>query len=129
MAVVLIVEDETQIRMLAESILQEAGYETRSAASIAESMAIIESDEQIDLLFADMTLIDQREAGLELGQAAAKIRPGLPIIYTTGRGITDGMIALFVQPYVFLAKPYTGKQLLTAVSNSLPQPTPSPSPE
>ena len=98
MAVVLIVEDETQVRMLAESILQEAGYETRSAASIAESMAIIESDEQIDLLFADVTLIDQQEAGLELGQAAAKIRPGLPIVYTTVRGVTDGMIALFVQP-------------------------------
>jgi DNA-binding NtrC family response regulator len=128
-AVVLIVEDETQVRTLAESILQEAGYETRSAASIAESMAIIESDEQIDLLFADVTLIDQQEAGLELGQAAAKIRPGLPIVYTTGRGVTDGMIALFVQPYVFLAKPYTAQQLLTAVSNLLPQPTPLPSPE
>ena len=69
------------------------------------------------------------EAGLELGQAAAKIRPGLPIVYTTGRGVTDGMIALFVQPYVFLAKPYTAQQLLTAVSNLLPQPTPLPSPE
>ena len=120
-AVVLIVEDETQIRMLAESILQEAGHETRSAASIAEAKAIVESAEPVDLLFTDLSLLDEREAGLELAQAAVKARPGLPVIYTTGRGVTDGMIALFVQPNVFLGKPYTGQQLLTAVSNLLPR--------
>ena len=106
-AVVLIVEDET--------------HETRSAASIAEAMAIVESTEPVDLLFTDLSLLDEREAGLELAQAAVKARPGLPVIYTTGRGVTDGMIALFVQPNVFLGKPYTGQQLLTAVSNLLPR--------
>ena len=120
MAVVLIVEDEKQVRVLAESFLQEAGHETRSAGTTAEALAIIESDQQIDLLFIDMALLDGHEAGLELAQTATKARPGLPVIYTTGRGITDGMIALFTQPNGFLAKPYTGPQLLTAVANLLP---------
>ena len=123
-AVVLIVEDETQILMLAESILQEAGHETRSAASIAEAKAIVESTEPVDFLFTDLSLLDEREAGLELAQAAVKARPGLPVIYTAGRGVTDGMIALFVQSNVFLGKPYTGQQLLTAVSNLLPRQRP-----
>ena len=119
MAVVLIVEDDEQVRMLAESILQDAGHETRSAATISEAQAIVESDEKIDALFVDVTLPDHHEAGLQLARSAAKLRPGLPVVYTTGRGITDGMHALFVEPNVFLAKPYNGEQLLTAITNAL----------
>lgn len=119
MAVVLIVEDEEQVRTLAECILQDAGCETRSAATTAEAHAIIESDETIDVLFVDLTLLEHHEAGLHLAEAAAKLRPALPVIYTTGRGVTDEMLALFVQPNVFLSKPYRSEQLLTAVANVL----------
>ena len=41
MARVLVVEDETQILILAESVLQQAGYDTLSAATVAEAQAII----------------------------------------------------------------------------------------
>jgi DNA-binding NtrC family response regulator len=119
MPVILIVEDEEQVRTLAECILQEAGHETRSAATMTEAVAILESGEKIDALFVDVTLPDHHEAGLQLADAAAKRRPGLPVIYTTGRGITDGMLALFVEPNVFLAKPYRAEQLVTAVANAL----------
>jgi DNA-binding NtrC family response regulator len=117
MAVVLIVEDDEQVRTLADSILQQTGYETRSAASTAQAQAILDSGEKIDVLFVDLALLDHQEEGLHLAEVAAKSRPGLPVIYTTGRGVTDGMLALFVQPNVFLAKPYNAQQLLTAVSN------------
>lgn len=117
MAVVLIVEDDEQVRVLAESILQESGYETRSAGTSTEAQAILESDEQIDLLFVDLQLVDHHEEGLELAEAAVKARPDLPVLYTTGRGITDGMHALFVERNAFLAKPYNAEQLLTAVGN------------
>src|SRR4051812_28330740 len=118
-AVVLVVEDDEQVRVMAESILQEAGHETRSSATMTEAQAIIESDEKVDLLFVDLTLMDSQEGGLHLAQAAAKHRPGVPVVYTTGRGVTDGMVALFVQPSVFLAKPYRAEELLTAVANVL----------
>lgn len=119
MAVVLIVEDEAQVRMLAEGILQEFGYETRSAATMTEAHAIIASDDKLDVLFVDIALMDNHDAGLELAQAAVKLRPDLPVIYTTGRGITDGMVAQFVQRNVFVPKPYRSQQLLTAISNVL----------
>jgi DNA-binding NtrC family response regulator len=80
---------------------------------------ILESDEKIDVLFVDLSLMDSQEAGLHLAQAAAKHRPGLPVVYTTGRGVTDVMRALFVERNVFLAKPYSMRELLTAVSNVL----------
>jgi CheY-like chemotaxis protein len=74
-AVVLIVEDEVQVRTLAESILQEFGYGTRSAATMSEAQAIIASDDKIDVLFVDIALMDNHDAGLELAQAAVKLRP------------------------------------------------------
>jgi DNA-binding NtrC family response regulator len=119
LSIILIVEDDEQVRTLAESILAQAGHETRSAGSSAEAEAILQSDAQVDLLFVDVTLLMHDEAGLHLAKAAARVRPGLPVMYTTGRGITDGMLAMFVKPNVFLAKPYNVEQLLTAVANLL----------
>jgi DNA-binding NtrC family response regulator len=118
---VLIVEDEAQVRVLAESILQNAGYETLSAATVAEALAIVHASQALDLIFTDITLADQPEGGLQIGQAAAQSRPGLPVVYTTGRGLTDGMVALFVNPNAFLAKPYTPEHLTVAVADLLRQ--------
>jgi DNA-binding NtrC family response regulator len=56
MAHVFIVEDETQVCMLAESILQQAGHDTLSAATVAEAQSIINSDETFDLVFTDLQL-------------------------------------------------------------------------
>jgi DNA-binding NtrC family response regulator len=119
MAVVLVVEDEEQVRVLAESILQEAGHETVSAANVEESSTLLRSDQSLDLLFVDLGMEDDFQGGIRIAQEAAKLRPGLPVLYTTGRGITDGMKALFVEPYGFLAKPYTMDELTTAMSNLL----------
>jgi response regulator receiver domain-containing protein len=74
MAVVLIVEDEATVLILAESVLQEAGYETVSASTVAEALAIVESrDQQIDLLFTDLGLGDEIEGGLAIGQGLREV--------------------------------------------------------
>ena len=75
MAVVLVVEDDEQVRVLAESILKEAGHETRCAATMTEAQALIAADEKIDVLFVDLSLLDYQEAGLEVAKAAAKHFP------------------------------------------------------
>ena len=54
MAVVLIVEDEEQVRLLAESYLQEQGHQTVSAATAEEALAALEATERVDLLFTDI---------------------------------------------------------------------------
>src|ERR1700736_1505751 len=53
MAVVLIVEDEDQVRVLAESYLQEHGHQTRPASTVPEALALLDSGELIDVLFTD----------------------------------------------------------------------------
>jgi CheY-like chemotaxis protein len=133
MSVVLIVEDETPVLILAETVLQEAGHKTGSASTVADALAIIEtSDRQFDLLFTDINLRGDTDGGLRVGIAFAKSRPGVPVLYTTARDVTDGMRALFVEPGGFIATveqlkssrraPYRRPQRLRARSATAPIP-------
>jgi DNA-binding NtrC family response regulator len=116
MALILIVEDEAQVLVLAESYLQEHGHQTLSASSAAEALAILDGEQSIDVLFTDIGLRDNLQAGLELAKEAVKRRPDLKVLYTTGQTVTDGMRALFVEDSALLEKPYTVDQLLTTLS-------------
>lgn len=115
MAVILVVEDDEQVRVLAESFLQGEGHKTLSAGTVEQAVALLEGDEPIELLFVDITLQHDYGAGLSLGAKAMELRPDLKVLYTTGQGVTDGMLALFVKESAFLPKPYTGDQLTTVL--------------
>ena len=119
MAVVLIVEDEEQVRVLAEAIVQELGHETLTAGTAEQALAVIQERPDVDLLFTDIGLQQDLEAGLKLAKDIAARKPGLPVLYTTGQGVTDGMRAMFADPFGFLPKPYTPDDLTTALGNLL----------
>ena len=97
MAVILIVEDEEQVRVLADSFLQAEGNKTLSAATIEQALALIEGDEPVDLLFVYLKIQDDVEGGLKLARKAVEARPNLRVLYTSGQAVTDGMKALFVE--------------------------------
>ena len=115
MAVVLIVEDDEQIRVLSESVLQEAGHTVISATGTDGAQALLDTGQSIDVLFIDLTLGGDLEAGLRVAQEARAARPELSVLYTTGAGVNAGMKALFSEPYLFLPKPYTFEQLTKSV--------------
>jgi DNA-binding NtrC family response regulator len=119
MAVILIVEDDDQVRVLAEGILQDNGHTTLSASNFDQAIALVDGTARIDLIFTDIGLQSDLQAGLMLAQEAIKRKIGTPVLYTTGQGLTDGMQAMFVERFGFLAKPYTPEQLLVAVENLL----------
>jgi len=115
MATVLMVEDEEQIRVLAESVLQDAGHKVVAATGIEGAKALLNTDQQIDVLFLDLNLGDP-EAGLMVAQQAQAMRPKLSYLYTTGAAVNEGMKAMFVEPFLFLPKPYTFEQLTKSVA-------------
>ena len=116
MANILLVEDEEQVRVLTESFLQTAGNTTLSAGSVDQALALLETEQSVDLLFIDLRLQGDDEAGLALATEAVKKRPDLDVLYTSAQGVTDGMIALFVEKSAFLPKPYTVEQLAPVLS-------------
>ena len=111
MAKVLIVEDEEQVRVLAESYLREQGHSTLSAATSTEALAVLGVADGVDLLFVDIGLRDDPHAGLNLAKKARQLIPNLKILYVTGQSVTDGMKALMVEGSAMLQKPYTVEQL------------------
>jgi len=115
MAAILIVEDEAQVRVLSESYLQNQGHETSSAANPDEALAVLAAKE-IDLLFTDIGLQGDLQAGLTLAQTAIERHPDLRVLYTTALAVTDGTKALFVDNSAFLPKPYTIDQLQTVLT-------------
>ncbi len=120
MARVVVVEDEAQVLLLAESVLQEAGHETLIASTVAEAQALInDPDQKFDLVFTDITLSNHKEGGVTIGKLVAQARQGTPVLYTSARPLTDGLQSLFVEPSAYLAKPYTAPELTEAVAKLL----------
>jgi DNA-binding NtrC family response regulator len=116
-ACVLIVEDDEQVRVLAESIIQDAGYRTVSAATVQEALALLKGDAtSVEVVFTDLQLVDNGPGGIELAVEARNIRPKVKVLYTTGEGITDGTKALMVEGSAFLPKPYTPDELTASIA-------------
>jgi CheY-like chemotaxis protein len=71
------VEDEEQVRVLAESVLQEAGHTVIAATGEGGATALLQGDKPVDVLFIDLTLGGDPEAGLRVAQDAKALRPRL----------------------------------------------------
>jgi len=80
--VVLVVEDEDEVRRTTVEALRELGYGVREARDGVEALAILSSDPAITLLFTDVVMpgLD----GRALAERALRQRPDLIILYTTG---------------------------------------------
>jgi PAS domain S-box-containing protein len=80
---VLFVDDEVPLALLGRCILEELGYVVESKTSPAEALAAVRADPAaFDLVITDLTMPGM--TGTELGRQLLEIRPGLPIILTTG---------------------------------------------
>jgi CheY-like chemotaxis protein len=101
---VLLVEDEIQICDLAADALAEQGFEVCSATSALEALHILDSGSPIDVLFTDVNLSGGMDGG-ELARHARKLRPGLPVMYTSGRRSAVERLDP-VEGSMFVAKPY-----------------------
>ncbi|HEX7654479.1 MAG TPA: response regulator, partial [Verrucomicrobiae bacterium] len=117
---ILLVEDEVQVRRLTKILLERAGYRVVEAASGAEGLRIWEEHAaEIKLLITDIVMpggMDGREMVRQL-QAKA---PQLPVIFTSGYSEEIAGKELLLQAgQDFLAKPVTPEQLLGAIRRSL----------
>ena len=97
---------------LAESVLLDAGHDTVAASSFPQAEAIVLSDHPFDLIFTDITLHDELEGGLKVGQLSR----GIPVLYTSGKPITGPMRERFAERSAFLPKPYRDHQVVDAVA-------------
>ena len=110
--------------------MQGAGYKVVIATGIEGAKALLNTDQQIDVLFLDLNLGGDPEAGLMVAQQAQAQRPKLSYLYTTGAGVNAGMKAMFVAPFLFSSKALHlgAANQIGGVSLAVSKPTPASQP-
>jgi DNA-binding NtrC family response regulator len=79
----LVVEDETDVRELAEQFLQSGGYTVLTATDGEAALEIVAGSQRpIHLVLTDMIM--PKMNGHQLAEELAKSRPDLKVIYMTG---------------------------------------------
>jgi PAS domain S-box-containing protein len=116
---VLVVEDDAEIRRLSVEALRDLGYRVLEAAEGPEALRLLEANAGIALLFTDVVLPGGM-TGAEIASAARVLRPQLQVLYTTGYArdaiVHDGRLDPGVQ---LLVKPFTFADLAAKVREVL----------
>jgi PAS domain S-box-containing protein len=120
----LVVDDEESILQVARAILENHGYRVVTAVEAAEALAIfaLRMDE-VDLVLTDLAMPFMD--GVALIRTLKKMKPGVRVVASTGRGGQDGRADEIAQLNVraSLNKPYNKNKLLTVLHEVLTQPT------
>jgi CheY-like chemotaxis protein len=117
--VILVVEDEPFVRMMAVDALIEHGMTVLEADCVEEALEVIQAEARIDLLFTDINMPGDLD-GLDLAEIAHRRQPDLKLIVTSG-----GMnVAADDIPDhgVFIPKPYDTRALAQMVEAKLSAP-------
>ncbi len=116
---ILVVEDNDDVREYARGALEELGYKIIEASDAAEALRLAADGARIDLLFTDVVL-PGGVSGRQLSDNILKLRPDLPVLFTTGYTrnaiVHHGRLDPDVQ---LLNKPYTQQDLLRKVRELL----------
>lgn len=114
---ILIIDDSAELRALLESVLPYSGYETHSAPTAEEGLALA-LQLLPDLVVVDFELPDGQ--GLDVLAQLERQQPGLPTILMTGYG-SEGVAAraLRLGALGYLIKPFTIEEMLSSVERAL----------
>lgn len=112
---VLVVEDDALVRMMARDLLEDASFEVLEAVSADEALVLLECQPDIGVLFTDIDMPGSMN-GLELASLVAERWPHIRLVVTSGRyqpgneGVPD--------EGKFVPKPYQLPQIVQAISQA-----------
>ena len=117
MSLILVVEDEHNLRIALERILKDAGYEVVQGESGKEALRLCQKT-PFDLVITDLAMPDMD--GLELIQSLRRFHLDLPILAISGAFNGEFLrIAKALGAVGTLDKPFTKGDLLAVMNKSL----------
>lgn len=115
-AIILVVEDEPLLRLAGIDLVEAAGYEAVAASDATEAVAILESRDDIRIVFTDVDM----PRGVDGMRLAAIIRdrwPPIKVIVVSGH--TDDPGDVIPAETVFFSKPYREEQIVDTIRQML----------
>jgi two-component system nitrogen regulation response regulator NtrX len=116
---ILIVDDEADIRELVAGILEDEGYNTRTARDSDDAITSIRA-RRPNLVFLDIWLQGSRLDGLQLLDSLKGEHPDLPVVMISGHGNIETAVAAIKQgAYDFIEKPFKADRLVLVADRAL----------
>lgn len=115
---ILIVDDEQDIRELVAGVLEDEGYEARTAANSSAALAALR-ERRPSLVLLDVWLQGSQLDGLELLEEIKRRDPSLPVLMISGHGNIDTAVTAIRRGAVdFIEKPFEAEKLLHLVGRA-----------
>jgi signal transduction histidine kinase/CheY-like chemotaxis protein len=127
--VILLVDDEKNVRITTKMLLEGLGFEVLTAGDGPEAIQIFEAQSsRIGVVLLDLTM--PRMDGVETLGHLRRLAPHVPIVLTSGHATTrpggDSSVPRATgEPDAILEKPYSVERLLAALEKVMRRPKPS----
>jgi len=116
---ILIVDDESDIRLLIADILKDEGYETREAVNSSEAIVAIRA-RRPSLVILDIWLQGSELDGMALLNLLRETHPSVPVVMISGHGtIETAVAAIKCGAYDFIEKPFKTDRLLLMIERAI----------
>jgi signal transduction histidine kinase/HAMP domain-containing protein/ActR/RegA family two-component response regulator len=116
---ILLVEDDEAVRPHVRDQLLGLGYRVVAVANGADALRALAQNQDVALLFTDVVMPGM--SGPELAGQVRKLRPGLPVLFTSGyAGAAGALSGMGERPYL-LQKPYRRHELAAKLRAVLKQ--------
>ncbi|MDB5504185.1 MAG: Response regulator receiver protein [Tardiphaga sp.] len=110
--IVLVVEDEPLLRLMAVDLVEDAGFQALCAANADEAVVMLEARTDIRMVFTDIDMPGSMD-GMKLAAAIRGRWPPIEIIIVSGHRAVDQQD--LPERSRFFQKPYNSREIIAAM--------------
>lgn len=118
MHTVLVVEDETMVRMPIAEFLRDCGYTVLEASDASEAIAAMEAAGPVNLVFSDIRMPGKMD-GFGLAEWFESHYPSVPVLLTSGYNGGRNIPVPSRSRSRFIEKPYSQTQVARRIADLL----------
>lgn len=115
---VLVVEDEILVRMVIADYLRDCGYRVIEAGNAQEALTVLQSSEQIDIVFSDVQMPGEMD-GFGLARWIRQNQPRVRVLLTSGNAKAAATAHDLCEEGPVESKPYQPQTVLDRIKRLL----------
>ncbi|WP_332774223.1 hybrid sensor histidine kinase/response regulator [Phenylobacterium sp.] len=114
---ILLVEDDPEVADMVTAMLVEIGHHVVRAGGTTAALDLLRGGQAADLMITDLVMPGLK-SGVDLAHEAVALRPGLPVILSSGY-TAEAMNSADGAPWPLLRKPYSADVLAAAIRRTM----------